>query len=423
MSVTNTDNRILASIVAHAIMPATMALLHPCQQGFLWGRNGAAHTANINHFFYQGVVQKLTRFLFLMDTAKAFDSIDHPWIQAVIAKASYPKWVRNFIYCAFHNVAVTPFFGSPSDIWIAITRGVKQGCPLSPLLFVIAYDPLLTALSRLPDISLFAFADDLAATTSSLPALYPALALIDNFAAVSGLGVNKSKSIILTTAPPPEHPHIKRLISTSPWPDLPLASEGTHLGIVIGREVTLERIFASPTTKALARIALYRPILAALPLDKKILLINTFIVSLFSYHFLFFVLPTDLYTPLKEAIRLSVTPFHGGAFSYSSLIFLTSPSGLSPPSKISTASTCRCSRLAPASFCPTPTTTTSPPSTYASTCSYATIGTPPLLTSGGAATTTTAPFFPSPSFLAQPSTRRSFVTSSSPKPLPILTLN
>ena len=89
--------------------------------------------------------------------------------------------------------------------WIDILRGVKQGCPLSPLLFIIAYDPLLFKL-RLDkglkafafsddlkldkDLEAFAFADDLALFGDSITAISPALSLINLFSIVSGLGVN-----------------------------------------------------------------------------------------------------------------------------------------------------------------------------------------------------------------------------------------
>ena len=87
-------------------------------------------------------------------------------------------------------------------MWIHILRGVKQGCPLSPLLFILAYDPLIDRLVALPDINPYAFADDLAITTKSLAAITPALEVINQFSTASGLGVNKDKSCVITTLPP-----------------------------------------------------------------------------------------------------------------------------------------------------------------------------------------------------------------------------
>ena len=99
-------------------MPATLELVDPAQQGFLWGRNGAKHTLDINSFFYEGVVKKLERFVFFLDTAKAFDSIDHAWIFKVLKRAAYPPWVSNFVRCSLTEVLVSPFFGTLSDVWI-----------------------------------------------------------------------------------------------------------------------------------------------------------------------------------------------------------------------------------------------------------------------------------------------------------------
>ena len=78
LSVTNTDNRIIASAVANVIMPAVKKLVSPCQKGFLSGIDSDDHIVSINSYFYEAVAQRKTKFLFFLDTAKAFDSIGKP---------------------------------------------------------------------------------------------------------------------------------------------------------------------------------------------------------------------------------------------------------------------------------------------------------------------------------------------------------
>jgi len=149
ISVTNADNRILASTVAHLIMPAVSDLVEVSQKGFLAGKNGMDHTLSINEFFFEGVKRNVQRLGFFLDTAKAFDSIDHQWALHVLAVAGFPPWLLSFVKGSLSHVKVAPCFGRSLTDWIDIERGVKQGCPLSPLLFIIAYDPLLIALSSL----------------------------------------------------------------------------------------------------------------------------------------------------------------------------------------------------------------------------------------------------------------------------------
>jgi hypothetical protein len=143
---------------------------------------------------------------------------------------------------------------------------------------------------------------------------------VSEFSVVSGLGINKDKSVVVSTSSPKKFGRIRRELKASPWPDLPLKDSGTHLGILIGRDVTLEGVWSSPMSKALARLKANKNLIHSLSLSTRFLFINVFIVSLFSYHALFFIFPTDLWKKIKEAIAKTVVPFNGGAFTYSSLV-------------------------------------------------------------------------------------------------------
>ena len=121
-----------------------------------------------------------------------------------------------------HGVKVAPFFGGDLTDWIDVLWGIKQGCPISPLLFIIAYDPLLFKLSRMEGFSPYAFADDLALFGDSVSTIAPALSLISLFSVVSGLGVNKGKSAAIPTAGPLKWPAIRLELANCPWKDLPL---------------------------------------------------------------------------------------------------------------------------------------------------------------------------------------------------------
>ena len=333
LSVTNTDNRLLASAMAFSIMPAVSSLVEPSQKGFMWGKNGGDHIVDLNKYFYDGVVAEEERLCFFLDTAKAFDSIDHEWALQVISRTGFPPWVINFVKGALHQVEVAPCMGRTVGSGISIERGVKQGCPLSPLLFILAYDPLLFALSKVPHVSNFAFADDLALTCKRLDLIYPALSLITEFSSLSGLGINKTKSCVISSGSNKSQMVLSEALKHCPWPGLPLRPSATHLGIVIGRDVTLEMVFESPFRKATDRINKCRSAVKSMPIAQRILFVNVFIVSLFSYHFLFFILPSELYRELKGLITSLVTPYHGGAYTYETLVCLSSVFSFRPALK------------------------------------------------------------------------------------------
>ena len=148
ISVTNSNNRLLAKCVVVAITPALQHSLHPDQKGFVEGRSGGDHIRNLNAKFYSHLKKNTQYHILFMDTAKAFDSISHPFIREAMIQIGLPPWVVNVVTGLMHEVKVTPVLGAAHATRIDIRRGVKQGCPLSPLLFAICYDSLLVGLDN-----------------------------------------------------------------------------------------------------------------------------------------------------------------------------------------------------------------------------------------------------------------------------------
>ena len=103
----------------------------------------------------------------------------------------------------------------------------------------------------------------------------------------------------------------------------------THLGVPIGRGVTLDNIFESHYNKALDRISTAKTVVSKLSVLNRILFVNVFIISLFSYHALFFIVPKEI----LDSIRRLTHTLVGGAYTYNSLICLDSIFSIRPPLK------------------------------------------------------------------------------------------
>ena len=290
ISVTNACNRIIAKGVLSCIIPALKEFIHSAQKGFVPGRESGDHIRELNELFYKALeVDENELFVLFIDTQKAFDSVDHDFMSAVLGKIGFPPWIINIVKGLLSRVSVTPVFGGRTSVWIDILRGVKQGCPLSPLLFAVCYDPLLSRLAEIKGLKVFGFADDVALAAASFRDLCKAMEIIDLFSAASGLTVNVRKTTLINTKL--DEGAVLKLVSSSPWPGLSVVKEGLYLGVLMGREVKLSDVFAKATAKFEARAAAYYPVVRRMHFVQRVTTFNVFLHSLFSYLIQFYSYP------------------------------------------------------------------------------------------------------------------------------------
>ena len=220
LSVTNTNNRILAHLTARAIEPAVAKLVGKSQLGFVRGRIVDDHIIEVTERFYKNLETKVKGYLLFLDVKKAFDQVYHGWIIEVLRKQTFPPWFLSIVQGLLNKVKVTPVCGQADRTWIDIFRGVKQGCPLSPLLFILALDPVIKEIEKVPGVEVFAYADDMANSYSKLKDTKTIGLVVNGFEPFTGLAINGSKSGVLSSLPPSEADK-KYLHSLNLWPTPP----------------------------------------------------------------------------------------------------------------------------------------------------------------------------------------------------------
>jgi len=93
--------------------------------------------------------------LFKVDFEKAYDSIDLNYLDIVMSRMGLPtlwrKWINECIGTASASVLVN---GSPTAEF-PLKRGLRQGDPLSPFLFLLAAEGLNVLMKAVVDSNLF----------------------------------------------------------------------------------------------------------------------------------------------------------------------------------------------------------------------------------------------------------------------------
>ena len=98
------------------------------------------------HEVREGIKDGTEATLISLDQSKAFDRVDHRFLATVLETAGFQPEFRRWIGMMYHNPqAVVQVNGRRSGAF-AIERSVWQGYPLSPLLNVLALEPLLRKL-------------------------------------------------------------------------------------------------------------------------------------------------------------------------------------------------------------------------------------------------------------------------------------
>lgn len=145
-----------------------------------------------------------------IDQEKAFDRVQHDFLFRVLERMGFgPRftaWLRMLYRGVYSCVRINGFLGRA----VEQAGGVRQGCPLSPLLYVLYMEPFAELVRRDPGVDgvripgaagvplkIQQYADDTTLFVSSVQSLSRVRALVDMFARGTGSKVNLSKSSVL----------------------------------------------------------------------------------------------------------------------------------------------------------------------------------------------------------------------------------
>ncbi|KAJ4760681.1 RNA-directed DNA polymerase (reverse transcriptase)-related family protein [Rhynchospora pubera] len=210
ISIIHSIQRIFSKILTNRLTPLLSSLITSNQTGFMKGRAIIENITYAQEIIHHCSKTKTPLAIFKADINKAFDTISWSFLSKILAALGFSQsYISTVLGCVLQGasrVVLNGVAGKP----ILLRRGVRQGDPLSPYLFILAFDFLsrwVTKLNRLGAIpvplqnifsSVF-YADD--ALFFFKPTLQQATFLkivLNVFGSFSGLTINPGKSDLLT---------------------------------------------------------------------------------------------------------------------------------------------------------------------------------------------------------------------------------
>ena len=204
LAMLNTDLKILAKILVNSLQTVLPSLVCPEQTCAVKGR-----TIHESLHLVRTIVEKVdgNAALINLDQSKVFDRVDHGFLESVLSAAGFGQHFRTWIGLLYASPGVMVEVNGVRSEPFTLTRSIRQGCPLSPMLYIFALEPFLRKLKAnlvlrgltLPGASEVAryttYADDVSVLVTSSAELEEVSKEIGRYEAVAGAEVNREKSI------------------------------------------------------------------------------------------------------------------------------------------------------------------------------------------------------------------------------------
>ena len=207
ISLLNVDYKLISKAITTRLSKVLEHIVHPDQTCSVPGRSIFSNVTLLRDVFDYIEQTDEAAILVSLDQEKAFDRVNRSFLHELLFNFGLGpdllRWISTFYNGAYMQIILNDWLTDK----IPLNRGVRQGDPLSPLLYVLCVEVLGSLIRRNPEVKGFLlpgargrqakvrlYADDTTTILKDLPSLYKLFECINIYERGSGAKLNKSKT-------------------------------------------------------------------------------------------------------------------------------------------------------------------------------------------------------------------------------------
>ena len=211
-----TDYKIITKALANNLKEVLSTILGPTQTASVPGRSIFNNTFVMRDTIHYCQRNNIKAYILSIDQEKAFDKLNRAFLIKVLVKMNFgPKFIKS-IQALYADTKGNVIINGRISEEFSIGRGVRQGCPLSALLYGIYIETLALAIKKNKDIHgipipggkthvVMQFADDMDLFILQKTRLKVIFDLLTRFQRATGSTINTGKTKGLCLGMPESH--------------------------------------------------------------------------------------------------------------------------------------------------------------------------------------------------------------------------
>jgi exonuclease III len=308
----NTFLKLLCKILAKRLQVAieSLKLIRREQVGFMRAEECVGQAACLLEICQRRSYNGIDTILCFLDLRKAYDLVPHQRLMDKIQLMGFGNKFREFMENMYSNTLIRVRAGTAYSEEFKYQRGVRQGCPTSPLLFNIYINDLLDTIKPISVIGIpngvggLMFADDTVILADNIDDLNVKLKQVDDWMIDNSMEINTSKcGVMLVQKAMGEH-SVESLSITYRDETIPVVDTYTYLGVEFNNKLDLKMMALGRRNKGIKCLNALAPTLLneRVPLILKSMLIKSMLIPTLTYGSEIFGMNEIRLSPLKTVL-------------------------------------------------------------------------------------------------------------------------